>query len=155
MASENSKKLQTILASVMKPLGFKKEGATWRKRNANSISVINLQGSQWGPSFYMNLGIYFLTVGDNEKPPEYHCHLRTRLTELVPDRQRLDDVLDLEKPIALTIRFEELVAAVVNYGLPWLQRVSTVEGAREYCKSSSAPWVTADARELLGLSPGA
>jgi hypothetical protein len=75
------------------------------------------------------------------------------LAQQCESRNLFNDVLDLENPIAEPLRFEELVAAVVNHGLPWLQRVSTVEGAREYCMSrgSTTPWVTVDAQRLLGL----
>src|SRR5438093_235721 len=88
MSSQHNKQLQQTLAPLLKAHGFTKEGPTWRKRFPESIAVFNIQGSQWGVSFYINLGIYFIALGQNERPLEYHCHVRARLDEVVPDRAR-------------------------------------------------------------------
>jgi hypothetical protein len=151
MASEYNKRLQQTLAAVLKLRGFKKSGATWRNESSNAVGVLNLQGSQWGRSFYVNLGVYFTALGNEKAPCEYHCHVRTRLTELVPDRERLNELLDFDKPIQENVRFQELEALVVEHGLPWIASVSTIHGAREYCSSQSpkSPWVTKEARAFL------
>ncbi|MBE7466314.1 MAG: DUF4304 domain-containing protein [Planctomycetes bacterium] len=157
MASENNKWLQRVLGPAAKLRGFKKSGATWRKEAVDAIGVLNLQGSQWGPSFYINLGVYFRALGDHDQPSEYHCHVRTRLSELVPDRERLNTLLNFERPVEDNVRARELEALVLKYGLPWLDTVSTVEGAREYCCSlvSKSPWVTKEARAFLESAHGA
>src|SRR5262245_38923985 len=110
MASEKSKWLQQALAPALKQRGFKKSGATWRKWSAEAIGVLNLQGSQWGPSFYINLGVYFRALGDRDQPTECHCHIRTRLGALVPDWRRLDALLDFEQPVLDDIRARDLEA---------------------------------------------
>lgn len=155
MPSANNKRFQQALADALKSRGFKKDGATWRSIHQHALGVINLQGSQWGPSFYVNLGVYFPAIGSNSSPSEAHCHIRTRLTELVPNRSMLIELLDFEKPVPEDARNAELESAVVDYALPWLERVSTLDGAREYCNSLPArsPWVTADARKYLALVP--
>jgi len=43
MPSENNKRLQQTLAPLLKECGFKKDGATWRKRFPESIAVFNIQ----------------------------------------------------------------------------------------------------------------
>ncbi|MBK9409254.1 MAG: DUF4304 domain-containing protein [Gemmatimonadetes bacterium] len=60
MASDNSKWLQHALTPALKAAGFQ-EGREqlWRRTNATTVGVLSLQGSQWGPSFYVNLGVYF------------------------------------------------------------------------------------------------
>ena len=157
MASENNKRLQQSLAPALKQRGFKKSGATWRKESSEAIGVLNLQGSQWGPSFYINLGVYFHALGDRDQPTEYHCHVRTRLCELVPDRERLNALLDFEKPVQENVRVQELETLVVDHGLPWLDTVSTIDGAREYSSSQAqkSPWVTKEARAFLEAAHGA
>ena|SRR5688572_12935410 len=151
MASENNKWLQRALATALKQHGFKKLGATWRNDLGPTIGVINLQGSQWGPSFYINLGVYFRALGHRHQPAEVDCHIRTRLHELVPDRARLITLLDFEHVIQEDIRARELEALVVKYGLPWLTAVSTVQGARDYCATihDKSPFVTKEARAFL------
>ena len=153
MPSDNNKRLQQVLASTLKGCGFRKDGATWRKRYAESIGVINLQGSQWGPSFYVNVGIYFTGIGENDKPLEYQCHVRARLDGLVRDRNRLAQLLDFERPIADADRAAELEAVVLENAVPWLESVSTRKGAREFCASHDWKLVTGDARKYLALVP--
>lgn len=157
MASDNSKWLQRALAPALKAAGFRKSGATWWKESDTTIRVLNLQGSQWGPSFYINLGVYFRALGDRERPSESICHIRIRLSELVPDRARFNALLDLERPIPDDVRMRELEALVVERALPWLDMLSTVAGARQYCSAQrpEAPWVTKEARDLLASLQGA
>jgi hypothetical protein len=157
MASENNKWLQRALAPALKLRGFKKSGATWRKESGDAIGVLNLQGSQWGPSFYLNLGVYFRALGDGDQPPESHCHIRTRLTEIVPNRERLNALLNFEQPVEDNVRARELETLVLEHGLPWLETVSTVAGARKYYSSQApkSPWVTKEARAFLEATRGA
>lgn len=156
MASENNKRLQRALAPTLKTRGFRKSAATWRKDVGDAIAVVSLQGSQYGPSFYLNLGVYFYAVGDRTDPLEYHCHIRTRLSKLVPDEQRLVELLDFEQPVPDHIRFAELEKLLVGHGLPWLELVSTPEGALQYGRSlpAGSAWVTRDGARFLGLARG-
>jgi len=157
MASEGSKHLQRALAGPLKALGFKKSGATWHRPTPDAIAVLNLQGSQFGPSFYVNLGVYFRALGDRVAPPESLCHLRIRLSQLVPNGARLTQLLDLESPIAEPARLQELVALVREFAAPWLDQVSTRKGARLWCSSprSESFFLGVEARSLLELVPGA
>jgi hypothetical protein len=154
MASENNRLLQRVLAPALKRQGFKKSGATWWKDNGATIAVLNLQGSQWGPSFYINLGIYFRALGTLERPTESRCHIRARLEGLLPDRkerERMIELLDFDRPIPGHIRGPEIESLVLTVCLPWLETVSTIEGARDYCASVHPrhPFVSKDARALL------
>src|SRR5262245_24413729 len=108
MVSEGNKQLQQAIAPALRVQGFKKAGPTWRKWTPDATAVLNIQGSQWGPSFYVNLGVLFRALDNRDKPCEYHCHVRTRLDSLVPDVARLLDVLDLDKPIPPEDRNREL-----------------------------------------------
>jgi Domain of unknown function (DUF4304) len=142
MASPNNKLLQKALAIGLKASGFRKVGATWRKRFAEAVGVINLQGSQWGPSFYINLGVHFTEIGEKDEPLEYHCHIRSRLEELVSDPAALMKLLDFEKPLAIDVLSGELNAIVMGTAVPWLERVSNRDGALEYCRSEKSPHIT-------------
>lgn len=156
MASELNKQIQRVLAPVLKPYGFRKAGATWRRPYTDSIGVLNLQGSQWGWSFYVNVGVYFRALGGKAAPLEYDCQMRTRLDSLLPSRDRLLQVLDCEDPIAEAKGFQELAAAVTNYGVAWLDRVSTIAGARDYFRGApkGSCLITKAAGRLLEAEPG-
>lgn len=65
------------LANLLKPLGFKKRGATWHRFTPDTIHTINVQGSQWGPEYYLNVGKYLRGLGEELTPPEFRCHIRS------------------------------------------------------------------------------
>jgi len=72
-----------IMVEALKPLlkknNFKKTRTTWHKVIEDFILVINVQGSQWGEDYYINLGVYFKALGTELNPPENLCHIQARL----------------------------------------------------------------------------
>lgn len=146
--------MQQALAAAMKAHGFLKAGPTWRKTTDDAVAVFNIQGSQWGRQYYVNLGTYFRAAGDRGKPCEYHCHIRMRLTDVVPDSSRLNDLLDFEKPMELAQRLDELTTLVQSRAIPWLETMATRKGARDFLQASPSPspLVTLQAKIILGLA---
>jgi hypothetical protein len=137
---------------MLKLAGFKKSGATWHRAGVSEIAVVNLQGSQWGPQFYVNLGVYFRELGTKAKPCEAECHIRSRLDAHVPDRTRLNQLLDFEANIPIEVRGRELEVLLKNGGLPWLELVATKQGAKEWCeRHPRSPFAMGVLREHLGL----
>jgi hypothetical protein len=156
MSSALNRQVQKALAATLKLHGFLKDGPTWRHPYPDTITVLNLQGSQWGPSFYLNLGVYFRALGTDDKPLEHRCHIRIRLCDVVPEQGRLRQLLDFEQPMADSVRFGELERLVASTAVPWLERVSTLKGAREYLLDPAPrmPLVSASARQLLDVPSG-
>ncbi|MFT6909938.1 MAG: hypothetical protein ACJAS1_006665 [Oleiphilaceae bacterium] len=65
---------------LLNDLGFKKSNSTWRRDQSESIAVINIQKSQWSDgSFYINLGVFFSSLGNDTSPMENKCHVRVRM----------------------------------------------------------------------------
>jgi len=153
MASPENKQLQRWLAPRLKEVGFRKLGATWRRAVGESIVLLNIQGSQWSRSFYINLGSYYRALGDLERPPEYSCHVRARLSQLVPDQVRLARLLDFERPMAECERSAEVIALIDTCALPWLDSVATVAGGRSYLQADPlrCHQSPVEAREFLGV----
>jgi hypothetical protein len=73
---------------LAKRAGFTKRSGSWYRRQADTISVLNLQKSQYGPSYYVNLGVWLSPLGDSGSPPPHHCHVQTRLEALAPESER-------------------------------------------------------------------
>jgi Domain of unknown function (DUF4304) len=138
MTNDIRRALEQGLAPALKAHGFAKSGATWRRTGADAFSVVNLQGSQWGASSYVNLGVYFRALGDDRHPAESVCHIRTRLDALVPDPEALAALLDMQREMPAEDRARECAALIVAHGLPWLDAVATVSGARAFCGSPRA-----------------
>jgi hypothetical protein len=68
-----------ILKPILKDCGFKKRKATWHKIKDEFIFVINVQRSQWGPEYYINLGVYLRALGSELTPPVNLCHIQARV----------------------------------------------------------------------------
>ncbi len=92
---------------------------------------MNLQGSQWSTIFYINLGVYLKSLGDNFRPATYNCHLQTRLSQLVPDQHYLSELLDIYKKRFDEIDRSDLISVLLDHGLPWLEECSTESGLKK------------------------
>lgn len=155
VVSPENRLIQRALAPGFKELGFRKDGATWRRSSPEVIVVFNIQGSQWGRQFYLNLGAYLRQLGAETAPTEYRCHVRVRLSELLPEPTMLGKVLDFDGDIPASVRFTHLVDAVGQFAMPWLQAMSACDTARIYLGDrgalARATFFTREARELLGV----
>src|SRR4051794_13776958 len=130
MAS-SKQQLEAAFAPLFKEAGYRKHALTWHRKNAETISVFNVQKSQWGDQFYLNCGIYLCDLGDESQPPSYRCHLNIRVDRLVPDRDRLLLLLDFDQPVKSEFRIEELAELVNKWAMPWLEKCSTISALRE------------------------
>ena len=154
MASEERKILEQFLKPLMKELGFKKQGPSWHRSSADTIEVLNIQGSQWSKNFYINLGTYFKAIGSDEKPKEYDCHIRQRLCGVTDDLNECNSTLSFENSINLEERESNLKRLVSQFAIPWLEKCATVEGAKNYLlneKKHGLP-VAKQTWEFLGIN---
>ncbi|MBK1884536.1 DUF4304 domain-containing protein [Luteolibacter pohnpeiensis] len=124
MASEEKREFVKAIAPTLKAHGFKKKDATWHRTCDGFIQTFNVQGSQWGKSFYLNLGIYITALGDETHPLEYRCHVRNRVDEVAVDRARYKQLLDFEISISSSERFKELNEIIESRAIPWLEEFS-------------------------------
>ncbi len=118
------------LAPLLKSNDFKKKATTWRRKCADGVHVVNIQGSQWGTEYYMNLGFYMSAVGNEKEPTEYRCHVRTRIAE--PDRDAAQLVVELEAWFSSNGSIEELCARLTESRLP----ATTYGVARAYLEQN-------------------
>lgn len=129
--------------------GFLKSSRTFRRPRANCIQIINIQGSWTNHDdegqFTVNLAVYFPEAAKiqglfqvTERPIESDCMVNQRIGQLMPVQRdywwRFSSRSDLE------IIGQEVVLACVNYGLPWLNEHSTVEGAIKFSLSRKMPY---------------
>ena len=124
MASEEKRELLRAIAPTLKAHGFKKRSATWHRTCDGFIQTFNVQGSQWSKAFYLNLGIYIRAIGDSVTPPEYDCHIRNRVSELVDDLGRYNQLVDFENDLPADERFRELNEIIEARAIPWLDDFS-------------------------------
>jgi hypothetical protein len=141
--------LERQLAAPLKALGFKKKSRTWWRHGDETIQVLNLQKSEFGERLYVNLGVYVRALGEEESPPERRCQVQVRL-ERIASPGRWD-------PVACATAGDEpspeLVAAVLEDGIGWLDQVATLAGIGRHLESggSDKGLVFATVWPLVGL----
>jgi hypothetical protein len=79
-------KVPQPLIDCVRARGFRGSGQNFRKAEADCLLVVNFQGSQSGPRFYINLGAQPLFIptesnrsADPKKLKEYECVFRQRV----------------------------------------------------------------------------
>ena len=80
--------LRLHLAPLLRADGFKGSGRNYRRTVNDMVQVVNVQGSRWGGSFAINLGLHPLALpirsdqpADPRKINEIDCVFRRRLRE--------------------------------------------------------------------------
>lgn len=153
----NTKELEEEFDSVLAPAGFRRRKDTWYRTNEDTISLVNLQKSQYGGQYYVNLAVYLRDLGKAASPLEYQSHIRLRLTAIAgSDASVIDDALDLEKPgMSTEQRKEVLGRALTTIAVPFLADRSVLPRLRElHARGQLGPvLVTKDTRELLERAP--
>ena len=135
--------------------GFTRKGTTLRRDQAETIAVVNLQGSQWGGRYYVNVALWLKVLGDSDPFPfEHQCHLRTRLSHLVPDERELLELLDMENGIDAGVRAHRLQRLLQDNLTPVLRETETIALLREHNYSSRNYWlIRGPAYALLATDP--
>jgi hypothetical protein len=88
---ENS--IREVFAPSLRAEGFTGSGRNYRRLFGEWVQVVNIQGSNWGGRFYINLATHPIVIPDTGGDPpnpktilEYHCEFRRRLEKSVADQ---------------------------------------------------------------------
>ena len=82
------KLLKAIINELFSEAGFEKKSNNWYWANNEVILVVNLQKSIYGMKFYLNFGIALKELGIEECPKEHKCHIRFRLSSIIPEKNK-------------------------------------------------------------------
>ncbi len=127
--------------------GFKRSGTTLHRDQADTIAVVNLQGSQYGGRYYLNVALWLKALGDDARPRENKCHVRTRLGQLAGEDASA--ALDMRNGLADDDRRVAFRSLLDNVVMPALARTSTVDELRQHRALLSRCLVTGDAQRVL------
>ena len=124
--------VQTTLDEFGKSSDLRKKASTWYLRSDETIAVLNLQRSLYGPLYYLNVAVWLLALEPVDTPSEFKCHIRTRASRLVPAEleERLSELLDLGRAIDDETRRAELLALLHMHVLPVMRASATLDGLR-------------------------
>ncbi|SRR5258708_17710761 len=94
----DKKSFKKAIAKPLEAENFVKKGQSWYLEGGDAIVVFNLQKSDWGEYYFINIGIWLKTLGEAKFPEENLCHLSHRVENLFPgEREIIRDGLLLEK----------------------------------------------------------
>ena len=145
--------LTDAIGKSLKPAGFKRKSDTWFLSTDETISILNLQKSDFGRRYYVNIGVWLKCIGEVDVPKEYKCHIRFRWTSLIPqDEKQLERLLDLDdESVSDADRQCELCRLLEDYLLPFYSIAKTLDGLRMLFKSDNRPvcLVNVVAQEVL------
>lgn len=89
------------------------KSGNWYVKKEKIIIVVNLQKSNYGNVFFLNFGIFIKGMQSIDFPKEQFCHIRLRLSEILPSD---NDML------------QEMLAEKLN---PFLNRLNNIEDVKE------------------------
>ena len=134
MKSENPIKLG--IDSSLRSEGFQHKPGTWYREQEESVLVVNLQKSNFGEQYYINLGV--LLKGSQGAPvrlppKEHECQVRLRVEAATPlEEQALTALLNLEdRSIEAGERERRVQALMAEQALPFLLQCSTRAGIQQ------------------------
>jgi len=149
----NTKELERIFDEVLVPLGFRRRRDTWSKSNEDTITLLDLQKSQWGGQYYVNLAIYLRELGTAAAPAEHQAHIRVRLDSIGRHFEpSIAEALDLERTeMSADARKATLTRALREVAVPFLLDRSVIPMLRALlAKAELGPvLITRTAREFL------
>lgn len=129
MAETNA--IARAVAEFAKTSGFKKKASSWYLARPETIVVLNLQRSQWGPRYFVNVGVWISELELLEFPKAHQCHITTRLEALtagaVPSLAKL---LDLSELLDDRDRMAQLRQVFVEHLVPVLAASISVASLR-------------------------
>jgi hypothetical protein len=126
----NKTDLLLTFGDELKKWRFQKKTGNWYLNEKEIIKVVNLQKSNYGNQYYVNLGVYFKGIdADNNVPKEQQCHIRTRLNSWIINSQKNYNYLfNLDTLIISKEEFEmEMKKCIIDNVIPQLNAIESKE----------------------------
>lgn len=129
----NKTDLTDFITTTLKPYGFKKRSNIWYLETEECISALALNKSSWSNQFYLDvlLVVKALSKGTILKSSS-DGEIMWRIDELFEEKRELNEYLDFENVDILSqLRETVLNNALINQALPFLQKLTTVDGIKD------------------------
>lgn len=152
--SFKSNAIDEALRSALEPENFRRKTHTWFRDEAEVLQLINMQKSQFGDQYYINLAIWLKALGP---PPgalqEHQCHVRMRESALLKEETSMRPALDLESQLGDEERSELVEDFLKKRLLPFAAECLTLSGLRRAFKEGrlKRAMVLKSAKELLAI----
>ena len=122
--------LAKAMDRALRQAGYLRRSKTWHLDAEETTLVVDLQKSDFGLQYYVNLAAFVKTLGNIRFPKEWKCHVRIRLASLEPlDEYFVARVLDLEnKEFEMVERQKILFEYIQDHAIPFLKSLGTLSG---------------------------
>jgi hypothetical protein len=143
----NYKQFKAVVGSVFVARGYTNVKSMFFRRIGEVFTIVDLQKSDFGGRYYINIGLFVDESGHSTQPPPFHkTHLKQRLASIVPQsvRDTLVPATDLEVSMSAAERSTVLTSALEQYAVPYLDSLSTVDGIADY--------LTPEAKNFAGVT---
>ena len=130
---------------------------SWYRQTDEVVTACGLQKSQYGPSYYVNVGFNFVALDPEPHPhPPDRCHLRFRIGQLIRDKKVVDELdllLDLERDMDEDRREGRLFSTFEEWLAPVVRRSTSVKEMRAMIEDGTLPgyMLTLKARQILEI----
>ena len=153
----NQKLISSVIDGCAASSGFTRKGSTWYRHDPEVILVVNLQKSNYGGQYYINLGVSPRELTEGEFPRDAQCHLRMRLEGLYEmeqnDPKEVERVFNLEDSSLASGEREAAMKTFLSRGIAWLEDLASIENMRRALESKAdlRYYTTLKCRRFLGI----
>ncbi|MFO7526852.1 MAG: DUF4304 domain-containing protein [Ignavibacteriaceae bacterium] len=140
--------LVTSLKPLLENYGFRNEGLNWFYENESIIKIFNIQKSQFGKQFYLNIGIKIKVLESKITYSFAGSQVGTRLDTLVRK-----EILDFENDINNKVRAKEIIKMLNSNPYEFFTLTGEIESIKKFIiDSKSFNTVTLNAKKYLGIN---
>ena len=112
--------------AALKSARFIKKSGSWYLENDETILVVNLQKSNYGDQYYVNLAVWVKALGDATYPKENKCHICLRIDSLVDEKAV--KCFDGEKSLSQEKRAALITGLMESKAIPFLMECASLKG---------------------------
>jgi hypothetical protein len=122
--------IKTAIREFLQSRSFSLKGELWLRGQEETVSVVQLQKSQFGEQYYVNLGVFIKTIGSVARPSRLEqCQIRVRLSGLIEESSNL--AFDADSDLSEEQR-HELIRNALQTGIVWLGTNSRLEDIKQH-----------------------
>jgi hypothetical protein len=144
-------KPHSVISSVLRPLGFKRDGNYWIKEVESHLVYLVIYGSSYGgPDKYIAIRAFFKQLAQPGQSFKRGWHASYDIQEIGLLGGALNYFHEF-KDLSDEERTKRLTDGLVNHCVPTLESVSTIDGLKKMWLENPGLLMSPELRSLIGL----
>ena len=144
----DSKEFKTVFGNVAKANGFLKIFGGWYKESEECIAILELQKSNFGNYYQLNIKIFIQGIFDRTYPPSKDL-IKSSIGHVNSNETKeYKNVLDFDEPLDDNLRTERLEELFKNHIVPFTNKTLTKSGIKELADQEKIFLLPAVKKEL-------